>query len=160
MPAKRTSEIESSDDSSHNLTVSTARSERSPTRRRMFNDDDFFSLPIKYVVYVCSGLPLSALLICVTLASTIHAKGATRTHCGVDNWLPSISAAIGDYTPERYIWRLLIAMHSAPRFGIAFAYKNFFISSPLRPFASLESSWFHALCYLCCFLNIVYFTIL
>ena len=46
-------------------------------------------------------------------------QNSTYTHCEVDNFAPSISAAIGSFIPQKYIWQACIALHLAPRFLFA-----------------------------------------
>ncbi|VDK63285.1 unnamed protein product [Cylicostephanus goldi] len=86
-----------------------------------YGDDDVLSIPFRIFVYIVAGLPLSALIICVLSSLLLHFDAATRTHCEVENWLPSISAAVSTYAPEMYIWRMFIAAHAGPRFIVAFA---------------------------------------
>ena len=50
----------------------------------------------------------------------------THTHMQVPNFIPSISAVMGGHTPERYIWRLLMALFSFPRLFDGLLYYNFF----------------------------------
>ncbi|XP_074650036.1 acyltransferase PGAP2-like [Tubulanus polymorphus] len=83
------------------------------------------------VIYSC-GLPLLAMLLCVILSIVFDYDASTRTHCGVSNYLPSISAAIGGFTPQRYIWRLFVGAHYAPRCVIPFIYVNYFKNFPNR----------------------------
>lgn len=43
-------------------------------------------------------------------------ESATYTHCGVKNYLPSLSAAMGGFSLSQTVWRIAIALHAAPRF--------------------------------------------
>ncbi|VDD90461.1 unnamed protein product [Enterobius vermicularis] len=107
----------------------------------------------KWCVYVVGGLPLSALFICVSLALILHPAQSTSTHCNVYNWLPSISAAVAAYSPERYVWRFFIGLHAAPRFIVAFAYRNLLLNSPMREYWTTQG-WFPLACNLACSINL------
>jgi Frag1/DRAM/Sfk1 family len=43
------------------------------------------------------------------------------------NFLPSISAAVGGFSPQRYIWRICIALHCTPRFALAVCYHRLYM---------------------------------
>ncbi|XP_064608160.1 post-GPI attachment to proteins factor 2-like [Liolophura sinensis] len=94
----------------------------------------YFHIPWQYILAVVISLPLCGFLLCVLLSLAFHFEGTTRTHCKVPNYLPSISAAIGDFRPEVYIWRICIALHCAPRFMFAVIYYNFHTSYHVRKF--------------------------
>lgn len=44
----------------------------------------------------------------------------------VKNFIPSISAVTG-ITPQTYLWRIGIALHSAPRFAVGFMHYNYYM---------------------------------
>ncbi|XP_020605325.1 post-GPI attachment to proteins factor 2-like isoform X2 [Orbicella faveolata] len=68
----------------------------------------------RFAVFICS-LPLLSFASCVAIAIALHFEETTWSHCKVPNYLPSISAAIGGRMPERFIWRVGIALHCLPR---------------------------------------------
>ena len=53
-------------------------------------------------------------------------QGSTQTHCEVDNFAPSISAAIGNYLPQKYVWQTCVALHISPRFLFLYLYRRFY----------------------------------
>ncbi|GFR06002.1 post-GPI attachment to proteins factor 2 [Trichonephila clavata] len=67
-------------------------------------------------------LPLASFVFCVLWSVLFHFERATFTHCQVRNYLPSISAAIGSFSPQRYIWQICVAIHSAPRYLVVGMY--------------------------------------
>ena len=53
-------------------------------------------------------------------------QDSTFTHCDVVNVAPSISASIGSFSPQKYVWKLLIGLHSGPRFLFLVLTRSFF----------------------------------
>lgn len=89
----------------------------------VIGEEDLLFIPFRIFVYVVAGLPLCSLILCISLALMLHFDEANRTHCNVPNWLPSVSAIVASFSPEKYIWRIFIGLHSAPRFLVAFAFR-------------------------------------
>lgn len=42
-------------------------------------------------------------------------QGATYSHCKTKEWWPSISSATGGGSPEKYIWRICMAIYTFPK---------------------------------------------
>ncbi|GAB1601632.1 post-GPI attachment to proteins factor 2-like [Argonauta hians] len=83
------------------------------------------------IASIVAFLPVFGIVFCVSWSLLYEFERSTQTHCRVTNYLPSISAAIGGFTPQRYVWRACIGIHCAPRFLVAFSYFNFHMSMRL-----------------------------
>jgi len=68
------------------------------------------------------SLPFFSFIFCVVWSLLFDFERATATHCRVDNLLPSISAAIGNYQPQRLVWQIAIVIHFLPRLMVARMY--------------------------------------
>ncbi|XP_037921043.1 post-GPI attachment to proteins factor 2-like isoform X2 [Hermetia illucens] len=77
------------------------------------------------ICIVTAALPLITLLLCFITAYVFQAEEVHETHCRVYNVIPSISAITG-VSPQRYFWRICIALHIGPRFPIAAVYRNYY----------------------------------
>lgn len=71
--------------------------------------------------------PVVGFLFCVVWSLLYNFEQANATHCLVYNFLPSLSAAIGNYQPQRFVWQFSVLVHAPPRYAIAFLYKNFHV---------------------------------
>lgn len=64
----------------------------------------------------------------------------------VANYLPSISAAIGGHMPEKFIWRVGIALHCLPRVLVMPYYlQKYFKNTTTGRKYNLETWWFKLL---------------
>lgn len=84
-----------------------------------------FRVPFGTFTWAVVCLPLFAFLFCIVYSVLFHFTSATYTHCHVFNVLPSVSAAIGNFSPQREVWQLAILLHAFPRFYLALMYLQF-----------------------------------
>lgn len=84
----------------------------------------YFTLSFRQLCLVTVSLPLVALFICFVTAYIFQPDDIHETHCRVYNIIPSISAVTG-ISPQRYLWRICIALHIGPRFIIASVYRTY-----------------------------------
>lgn len=91
--------------------------------------DSYKIVSFQKLAIVTLALPLCGFIFCVLWSMLYNFVDSTSTHCNVPNYLPSVSASIGSYSPQKYVWRLTVALHSAPRYLVAFAYYKVFHAS-------------------------------
>ncbi|GFG39293.1 hypothetical protein Cfor_02218, partial [Coptotermes formosanus] len=65
----------------------------------------------------------------------------------VRNFLPSISSAIGGFSPQRHVWRIAIAIHAGPRLLVARMY--------YRYYQGILYQWIHFMAAIACWLNVI-----
>ncbi|KAH9424855.1 Post-GPI attachment to proteins factor 2 [Dermatophagoides pteronyssinus] len=112
---------------------------------------------------ITSALPLFGFIFCVVWSLMFNFVDSTSTHCGVAEYLPSVSASTGSFSPQKYLWRSTIALHSSPRYLVTYIYYRAFHDSKklliinwieisallgLSVVSSTESFLFHANCFL------------
>ncbi|KAL5277117.1 hypothetical protein ACFFRR_002385 [Megaselia abdita] len=79
------------------------------------------------ICLVTAAIPLVTLSLCFVFAYVFQFDEVHETHCRVYNVIPSISAITG-VSPQRYFWRISIALHIGPRIPITFMYRNYYRS--------------------------------
>ncbi|EDO47130.1 predicted protein [Nematostella vectensis] len=101
--------------------------------------EPFFEVRGSSVIALACALPFGSFVICILLSIFLHWDQVTKTHCNVPNYVPSISAATGDFSPEKYIWRIGIAYHSLLRMVFPFVNYNFY---KYKASSNIKSKWF------------------
>lgn len=74
------------------------------------------------VAWFTVALPFFGFLFCVVWSMMYNFEKATETHCKVYNFLPSVSAAIGHYKPQKNIWEAVIATQAVIRALVFYMY--------------------------------------
>ncbi|KAL8605304.1 hypothetical protein ACOMHN_031243 [Nucella lapillus] len=114
------------------------------------NRNVYFAMSVPTMIKGTCALPLFALFFTVVWSLIFDFEASTRTHCKVWNLLPTISAAIGGFTPQRYVWRVCVALHASQRLMVAAAYCTFHSSVALASHSAL----YRALCRLVSLLSL------
>lgn len=107
------------------LDAAADRDSYAPATRRMH-------VPFTLVSLGTVSLPLFAFLFCVVWSVLYDFERSTMTHCAVTNLLPSISAAIGNYQPQRFVWQAAVLLSVGPRLWITGNYVLLYGSSIRR----------------------------
>ncbi|OXA62655.1 post-GPI attachment to proteins factor 2 [Folsomia candida] len=82
-------------------------------------------VPFRNLARATVSLPLGGFIFIVIWAMLTDLEAATYTHCGVRNYLPSLSAAMGGFSLSQTVWRVCIALHAAPRFIVTGMYYRY-----------------------------------
>lgn len=93
-----------------------------PQYERLGGTKPIFTISFGRFSVIVVSLPFFGFIFCVLYSVLFYFKQSTGTHCHVFNLLPSISAAIGNYQPQRLVWQLCIVLHFLPRLLIARMY--------------------------------------
>ncbi|XP_033224392.1 post-GPI attachment to proteins factor 2-like [Belonocnema kinseyi] len=78
------------------------------------------------VAWFTVSLPFFAFIFCVIWSVLYNFEQSTFTHCQVYNFLPSISAAIGHYKPQKDVWKAAIAIQAFIRALVFIMYYRFY----------------------------------
>ncbi|XP_023936936.2 post-GPI attachment to proteins factor 2 [Bicyclus anynana] len=86
----------------------------------------FVKISVKKFGLFTVSLPLFAFITCILITLYKDYETANNTHCKVPNVFPSISASIGNFEPQRSIWRTAIYGHAPLRFFMIYLRWNYY----------------------------------
>lgn len=83
-------------------------------------------LPFSKVAWFTVSLPFLAFMFCIVWSVLYNFEHSNSTHCKVYNFLPSVSAAIGHYKPQRDVWKIAIAVQATVRVLVLVLYYRYY----------------------------------
>lgn len=83
-------------------------------------------IPICRFSCITVSLPFLGILFCIAWSEIYDFEKATSTHCQIYNVLPSLSAAIGNFSPQKEVWQWAIGLHALPRFIMVYVYSKYY----------------------------------
>ncbi|CAG7822698.1 unnamed protein product [Allacma fusca] len=89
---------------------------------------DVIRIPSRAIAIITVFLPLSAFIFSIFWAFHTNYRSATLVYCHenqVFNYLPSLSAAIGDFSFSKKVWIISVTLHAPPRFLYAYMYQKY-----------------------------------
>ena len=113
-----------------------------------YGDTEVLSMPIQYHHSFGYVGPIGALFLCLVASYLHNWQHVTRTHCNNWQFWPSISSVIGNATPQRYIWRIGVALSLVERVHDGLMYFKIhqrWIDSPKFSLGKHEYRWLHFL---------------
>ncbi|XP_065158167.1 post-GPI attachment to proteins factor 2-like [Atheta coriaria] len=84
-----------------------------------------YQVSFKYFTYATCSLPLLAFCFCIGYSIIYNFERSTATSCRARNVLPSISAAIGGFSPQREVWQVAISLDFVPRMVLIYVYQHY-----------------------------------
>eukprot|EP01135_Chromosphaera_perkinsii_P003278 Nk52_evm53s239 gene=Nk52_evmTU53s239 len=92
----------------------------------LFLSRSIMVLSYAWMQFVAWSSVLGALILSFVWSVWYDGHRVNDTHCHVWNWLPTISATVGNYTPQRYFWRYGIAIMMYQRILDAILFYKFY----------------------------------
>lgn len=82
-------------------------------------------IPLGRFSCITVSLPFLGMLFCIAWSEIYDFEKSTSTHCQIYNVLPSLSAAIGNFSPQKEVWQWAIGLHVRIYFIYQFPLFNF-----------------------------------
>ncbi|KAK6642318.1 hypothetical protein RUM44_014041 [Polyplax serrata] len=97
---------------------------------RFFRKNAFYKLNVSLPKIGWTSVTLSfiSFSFCILWSIIYNFEEANATHCSVENFFPSISAAIGHFYPQIYVWNTSVIAQMIPRLKISTMYLHYYSS--------------------------------